>query len=265
MDLGLTGKVALVTGSVLSAVRMIKAVVPGMREIAWGRIINIGTGMATTPQLVMADYAAAKAALVNASVSLAKALAGTGITVNTISPGLIGTEGVERVLRETAQAQDWGTDWEVIHTRWMSEVLRSDLSNGSARWRKSRILSLCGQSARRLYQRRQSARRRRIGALNKLSKKASKAFTHVRLSARTRDVIHRDTWRAGSHRPVGRGCTRQSLCHRRRGYRPTSGRKIPTGWNLHLEPTADIEAVSRIVKRIGRELLADQEIGSDFI
>ena len=82
--------------------------------------------MATTPQLVMADYAAAKAALVNASVSLAKALAGTGITVNTISPGLIGTEGVERVLRETAQAQDWGTDWQVIQTRWMSEVLRSD-------------------------------------------------------------------------------------------------------------------------------------------
>jgi len=31
------------------------------------------------------------------------------------------------------------------------------------------------------------------------------------------------------------------------------------------EPTADIEAVSRIVKRVGRELLADQEIGSDFI
>ena len=126
MDLGLTGKVALVTGSVLSAVRMIKAVVPRMREIAWGRIINIGTGMATTPQLVMADYAAAKAALVNASVSLAKALAGTGITVNTISPGLIGTEGGERVLRETAQAQDWGTDWEVVQTRWVSEVLRSD-------------------------------------------------------------------------------------------------------------------------------------------
>jgi len=81
---------------VLSAVRMIKAVAPHMREIGWGRIINIGTGMATTPQPVMADYAAAKAALVNASVSLAKALAGTGITVNTISPGLIGTEGVER-------------------------------------------------------------------------------------------------------------------------------------------------------------------------
>jgi len=92
---------------VLSAVRMIKAVVPRMREIAWGRIINIGTGMATTPQPVMADYAAAKAALVNASVSLAKALAGTGITVNTISPGLIGTEGVERCCARRHRRTNW--------------------------------------------------------------------------------------------------------------------------------------------------------------
>jgi len=66
---------------------MIKAGRPAHARDRVGRIINIGTGMATTPQLVMADYAAAKAALVNASVSLAKSLAGTGITVNTISPG----------------------------------------------------------------------------------------------------------------------------------------------------------------------------------
>lgn len=39
-----------------------------------GRIIQIATTMASTPQPVMADYAAAKAALVNATVSLAKAL-----------------------------------------------------------------------------------------------------------------------------------------------------------------------------------------------
>jgi 3-oxoacyl-[acyl-carrier protein] reductase len=66
----------------------------------WGRIINVATGMATTPQIVMADYAAAKAAMVNSTVSLAKALAATGVTANTVSPGVIHTEGVERVLRE---------------------------------------------------------------------------------------------------------------------------------------------------------------------
>jgi 3-oxoacyl-[acyl-carrier protein] reductase len=62
----------------------------------------------------MADYAAAKAAMVNATVSLAKALAGTGVTANTISPGVIHTKGVERVLREPAERAGWGDDWKII-------------------------------------------------------------------------------------------------------------------------------------------------------
>ena len=107
----------------LSAVRLILAVVPDMRQAGWGRVINVATGMATTPQAVMADYAAAKAAMVNSTVSLAKALAGTGVTANTISPGVIHTEGVERVLREAAQRLAWGDDWEVIQRRWFEDML----------------------------------------------------------------------------------------------------------------------------------------------
>jgi NAD(P)-dependent dehydrogenase (short-subunit alcohol dehydrogenase family) len=63
---------------VLSAVRLILAVavVPDLQQAGWGRIITVATGMATTPQIVMADYAAAKAAMVNSTVSLVKALAG---------------------------------------------------------------------------------------------------------------------------------------------------------------------------------------------
>jgi NAD(P)-dependent dehydrogenase (short-subunit alcohol dehydrogenase family) len=98
---------------VLSAVRLILAAAQDLRQAGWGRIINVATGMATTPQVVMADYAAAKAAIVNSTVSLAKALAGTGVTVNTVSPGVIHTEAVERVLREAAQRLGWGDDWEI--------------------------------------------------------------------------------------------------------------------------------------------------------
>jgi NAD(P)-dependent dehydrogenase (short-subunit alcohol dehydrogenase family) len=108
---------------VLSAVRLILAIVPDLRQAGWGRIINVATGMATTPQVVMADYAAAKAAMVNSTVSLAKALAGTGVTANTISPGVIHTEGVERVLREAAKRLGWGDDWEIIQRRWFEDVL----------------------------------------------------------------------------------------------------------------------------------------------
>ena len=108
---------------VLSAVRLVLAVAPDLRHAGWGRIINVATGMATTPQPVMADYAAAKAAMVNSTVSLAKALAGTGVTVNTVSPGVIRTEGVERVLREAAQRLGWGDDWQIIQRRWFEDVL----------------------------------------------------------------------------------------------------------------------------------------------
>jgi NAD(P)-dependent dehydrogenase (short-subunit alcohol dehydrogenase family) len=108
---------------VVSAVRLILATVPDVRAAGWGRIINLASGMATTPQAVMADYAAAKAAMVNSTVSLAKALAGTGATVNTVSPGAIHTESVERVLREAAKRLGWGDDWEIIQRRWFEDVL----------------------------------------------------------------------------------------------------------------------------------------------
>jgi len=108
---------------VLSAVRLILAVAPDLRQAGWGRIINVATGMATTPQIVMADYAAAKAAMVNSTVSLAKALAGTGVTANTVSPGVIHTEGVEHVLRDAAQRLGWGEDWEIIQRRWFEDML----------------------------------------------------------------------------------------------------------------------------------------------
>jgi NAD(P)-dependent dehydrogenase (short-subunit alcohol dehydrogenase family) len=108
---------------VLSAVRLILAAAQDLRQAGWGRIINVATGMATTPQVVMADYAAAKAAMVNSTVSLAKALAGTGVTVNTVSPGVIHSEAVERVLREAAQRLGWGDDWEIIQRRWFEDML----------------------------------------------------------------------------------------------------------------------------------------------
>jgi 3-oxoacyl-[acyl-carrier protein] reductase len=108
---------------VLSAVRMIQALVPEMRKAGWGRIINVATGLATTPQPDLADYAAAKAAMVNATVSLAKALAGTGVGACTVSPGLVLTSGVEQVLRTAARERGWGDDWDSIQARWFSEVL----------------------------------------------------------------------------------------------------------------------------------------------
>jgi 3-oxoacyl-[acyl-carrier protein] reductase len=90
----------LFEANLFSAVRMIRALVPGMKERRWGRVIQISSVAATQPFPSSAAYAATKAAMVNMSVSLAKELAGTGVTVNSVSPGPIVTPLFERLVSE---------------------------------------------------------------------------------------------------------------------------------------------------------------------
>ena len=71
----------------------------------------------------MSSYAATKAALVNLTVGLAKTLVNTGITVNTISPGIIATDGVKAFYRGLAGRFGWGDDWSVIEHHILTEVL----------------------------------------------------------------------------------------------------------------------------------------------
>jgi len=96
--------------NVLAAVRLIHALAPDMKARGWGRIINIGTGASTTPTPGQADYGPAKAAMLNMSLGLSKALSRTGVTSNTVSPSMIRTEGLTRFLTQLAQKRGWGDD-----------------------------------------------------------------------------------------------------------------------------------------------------------
>ena len=62
-----------------------------MVRTRWGRIINIGSVSGQAGNRGQANYAAAKAGLQGASRALALELAGRGITVNVVSPGIIAT------------------------------------------------------------------------------------------------------------------------------------------------------------------------------
>jgi 3-oxoacyl-[acyl-carrier protein] reductase len=85
-----------------SMVRLITRLVPGMKQRGWGRVIAIASGSATMPSVRSPSYAATKAANINLAVSLAKDLAGTGVTSNAVSPGMILTPGAEDLLRKLA-------------------------------------------------------------------------------------------------------------------------------------------------------------------
>ena len=78
-----------INANLLSSVRLCLHAVPDMVTAKWGRVINISSAVAVQPNNLGADYSGAKAALNNFTDSLAGSLKGVGVTVNTVSPGII--------------------------------------------------------------------------------------------------------------------------------------------------------------------------------
>lgn len=59
----------------------------------------------------MVEYSAAKAAVVNMTTSLAGHLAGSGVTANTVSPGVIVTDGLRKMFEDGAIDRGWPGEW----------------------------------------------------------------------------------------------------------------------------------------------------------
>jgi NAD(P)-dependent dehydrogenase (short-subunit alcohol dehydrogenase family) len=91
------------TVNVMSAVRLSRAYAPGMVDKGWGRILFLASESAFNIPVEMIHYGVSKTADVAVARGLAKRLAGTGVTVNSVLPGPTLTEGVAEMLRsETA-------------------------------------------------------------------------------------------------------------------------------------------------------------------
>jgi len=84
----------------VSVFNVTKQFVDGMLNKGWGRVINISSINGQKGQFGQTNYAAAKAGMHGFTMSLAQETAKKGITVNSISPGYIGTEMVMAIAED---------------------------------------------------------------------------------------------------------------------------------------------------------------------
>jgi acetoacetyl-CoA reductase len=68
-----------------------------MLERGWGRIVNISSVNGQKGQFGQTNYSTAKAGIHGFTMALAQEVAGRGVTVNTVSPGYIGTDMVRAI------------------------------------------------------------------------------------------------------------------------------------------------------------------------
>ena len=74
-----------------------KQVIDGMLERGWGRIVIISSVNGQKGQFGQTNYSTAKAGIHGFTMALAQEVAGRGVTVNTVSPGYIGTDMVRAI------------------------------------------------------------------------------------------------------------------------------------------------------------------------
>ncbi|MDD3798432.1 MAG: SDR family NAD(P)-dependent oxidoreductase [Novosphingobium sp.] len=94
----------------VATVRMVRLLAPAMKERGWGRLIQFASSAANSPNAGIPHYAAAKAAIANLTVSLSRAYAMTGVTANTVSPGMIATPAVDEWFDNIAAQKGWEND-----------------------------------------------------------------------------------------------------------------------------------------------------------
>jgi acetoacetyl-CoA reductase len=91
---------AVIDTNLNSMFNVTKQVVPGMVEKGWGRIVQISSVNGEKGQAGQTNYSAAKAGMHGFTMALAQEVAAKGVTVNTVSPGYIGTDMVKAIKPE---------------------------------------------------------------------------------------------------------------------------------------------------------------------
>ncbi|MGY8904539.1 MAG: acetoacetyl-CoA reductase [Burkholderiales bacterium] len=88
---------AVISTNLDSMFNVTKQVIENMIEAGWGRIVNISSVNGQKGQFGQVNYSTAKAGLHGFTMALAQEVAAKGVTVNTVSPGYIGTDMVKAI------------------------------------------------------------------------------------------------------------------------------------------------------------------------
>ncbi len=91
---------AVIETNLNSMFNVTKQVVGDMVERGWGRIINISSVNGEKGQAGQTNYSAANAGMHGFTMALAQEMANKGVTVNTVSPGYIGTDMVKSIRQD---------------------------------------------------------------------------------------------------------------------------------------------------------------------
>jgi 3-oxoacyl-[acyl-carrier protein] reductase len=86
--------------TLMSAVRLARAVLPGMRERGWGRIVNVTSLSVKQPIADLTLSNALRSAVTAFARTLATEVAGEGVTVNAVAPGYTATERLEELFAD---------------------------------------------------------------------------------------------------------------------------------------------------------------------
>lgn len=111
--------------NVLSGVRLARLYLPAMRARDWGRIVFISSESAVHIPQEMIHYGMTKTAQLAVSRGLAEAVAGTGITVNSVLPGPTRSRGVGDFV--DALAKEAGTTFEAFEREFFEKVRPTSL------------------------------------------------------------------------------------------------------------------------------------------
>jgi len=124
--------------NVFSTATLLRRLAPAMKERRFGRIVLMSSAAGIDPVPHQPAYGAAKAALLNLTVSTAKWLADSGVTINAVTPGAILTKASAGYIKSVAEKRGWEGDFPELEKRAVTTMMRIPLG------RMGRVEELAG-------------------------------------------------------------------------------------------------------------------------